>query len=359
MTVEQETLFKLLRIALGNECDYSLPLSLDWKAIIDMSFEQGVAALAVDGLQKIYDANPNLNLDLDKPELEDLKYEWFGEVMNVEQDFAIQWTAACNLAELFKDAGIKTYVLKGFSIAKYYPIPEHRSCCDFDCFLANDADSAFELSNQLLEKRGFEIDKKHYKHYSFVYNGLHVENHRFCTGIRGKKWLKEFEGYLQGVLASSDKCLDGSCIIEPPTLFNSLFFIQHAHNHFLHEGITLRHLCDWAVLMDRIGDDVIEFEKVCQKYGLKIFKDSLTRLVRRWLCGEDIALEKQDMRLLDDIYLKRPALDSGNGFAFRRQLVKNELSSAWKYHYFSARPMLVELAQQTWGYLFDKNPEID
>ena len=46
-------LFQLLRAALGNEAAVGeLPSDIDWKEVIDLSFDQGVAAIAVDGLQR-------------------------------------------------------------------------------------------------------------------------------------------------------------------------------------------------------------------------------------------------------------------------------------------------------------------
>lgn len=52
----------------------------------------------------------------------------------------------------------------------------------------------------------------------------------------------------------------------PPDLFNALFLTKHAQGHFLTEGIPLRHLCDWAILLKErvslsIGRCFIEFVK--------------------------------------------------------------------------------------------------
>ena len=70
-------LFQLLRAALGGKpCDASLSSEINWQEVIDLSFDQGVAAIAVDGLQKLCGQHPELELALDSPELEDLKYEW-------------------------------------------------------------------------------------------------------------------------------------------------------------------------------------------------------------------------------------------------------------------------------------------
>ena len=56
MSESVEILFKLLRIALGSEEKCDLPSGINWKEVVDLSFDQGVAAIAVDGLQKRLEA---------------------------------------------------------------------------------------------------------------------------------------------------------------------------------------------------------------------------------------------------------------------------------------------------------------
>lgn len=46
------TLFQLLRSALGRQSAETLSTDIDWQKLIDLSYDQGVAAIAVDGLQK-------------------------------------------------------------------------------------------------------------------------------------------------------------------------------------------------------------------------------------------------------------------------------------------------------------------
>ena len=96
------TLFQLLRLALGNKAECDLPSDINWQSLIDLSFDQGVAAIAVDGLQRSLERgfahdNDTLRYDndnyegvefsLDSPELEDLKYEWFGATFQAEEDY--------------------------------------------------------------------------------------------------------------------------------------------------------------------------------------------------------------------------------------------------------------------------------
>lgn len=80
MTPTSDILFKLIRSALGAASEWLDLGSVSgevWKEVVDLSFEQGVAAIAVDGLQNLCELHPEMELALDSPEFESLKYEWF------------------------------------------------------------------------------------------------------------------------------------------------------------------------------------------------------------------------------------------------------------------------------------------
>ncbi|MCQ2075278.1 MAG: hypothetical protein MJY77_08905 [Bacteroidaceae bacterium] len=124
-TSSSQTLFSLLRAALGNEAVGALPSDIDWQEVIDLSFEQGVAAIAVDGLGFAHDNDDDndnglelrdeslerLELALDSPELEDLKYEWFGSVFQAEEDYKKYVEDIASLAKAYSEAGIEMMVL--------------------------------------------------------------------------------------------------------------------------------------------------------------------------------------------------------------------------------------------------------
>ena len=177
MTRPAEALFALIRSALGdgvlpNDASLSGLNAEDWQILVDLSFQQEVAAIAVDGLQRLYELHPSLEMELDKPEFEGLKYEWFGSIFQAETDFAGYLSAAKSLAKLYADNGVRTLVLKGLVFSECYPNPSHRSSCDLDCYLAGD----YEKGNQLVERAGVAIDRDYFKNSSFTYKGLCVTN---------------------------------------------------------------------------------------------------------------------------------------------------------------------------------------
>ena len=160
---------------------------------IGWSVEQGVAAIAVDGLGFAND-NDNLNqesleLALDSPELEDVKYEWFGAVFSCEDDYSGYLAKLRELVELYRSEGIRAMVLKGYGLGLNYPIPAHRPTGDIDVFLDDNDDDdpstssgqarlpAWRRGDEVIRKRGIAIDYSHHHHSVFSWKGQTVENH--------------------------------------------------------------------------------------------------------------------------------------------------------------------------------------
>ena len=66
-----ESLFRLLRIALGNVESSCTASKVDWQEVYDLSMQQRVGAIACDGLFTLEQC------DID----EDLRYKWLGQSM--------------------------------------------------------------------------------------------------------------------------------------------------------------------------------------------------------------------------------------------------------------------------------------
>lgn len=359
MTRAAEALFALIRSALGEGENSSIVSSLrrlsaeDWNKLIDLAFEQGVAAMTVDGFGSTGSPTENEGLGaLDSPELEDLKYEWFGSVFQAETDFTAYLSAAKSLAKLYADNGLKTLVLKGLVFSECYPNPSHRSSCDLDCYLAGD----YEKGNLLVEQAGVTVDRDYFKNSSFCFEGLHVENHHFFTAFRGSRKAKRYERLLHQEIESGEtrRILD-SDLLAPPVMFSALFCISHAQTHFLTEGITLRHILDWALFRKRHYDEIdwVRFESVCREYGMWQFAQTITR-IGLFLLGEAeySSLTAVDLRLLDDT-LYGPREEKQSGMKRRVQLIIKSLRSGWKYRHFSNQNVLEHVLQRVVGY-FEK-----
>ena len=234
-------LFALLRAGVrsGDTPDIGGLTDDRWRELYTAASSQGVSALVWDGIRRLPpESQPS----------RELRLRWAYNVERIERRYGQQRRRAAELAAAYAEAGIRTVVLKGLAVSRLYPVPEHRPCGDLDCFLCGD----YERGNRVAEQVGAEVKRDFYKHSHIVFRGLTVENHRFCTAVRGSRRAKRFERHLQRLLAEGPlSCIPETALLVPPPDFNALFLVKHALSHFLTEGISLRHLCDWAVFIDR------------------------------------------------------------------------------------------------------------
>ena len=358
----QRQLLSFVRYGLGTQ-DGPLPsigeASLD--ELLTLACQQAVDAIACDGLLKAYEMSSEIAETLDLPKNKSVKYNWFGQVLATEVRYETQFKAAKDLSALWASHGISPVVMKGFAYARFYPIPHHRHCSDLDCYLFH----RWEEGNALLEEAGIQVEREFYKNSSFSYKGLFVENHRFCSPVRGGKRRKEYELFLRDLLEHGPLTqLEGTDFLCPPPMFDAVFFMSHAQNHFLMEGgIQLRHVCDWGMLMRAYSEtmDWNAFLANCDRFGLRKFAESMSQVAKK-VCGVEITFdcpvrEKADAALLEEIL--NPTcnrVEFARGWRTRWQLIRTTLKSGWKYRLFSDQTMLGSLSSSVWAFLFEKEP---
>lgn len=353
-----KALYALIRIALKEERPVEFPESVDWIELLEYAKTQGVAAIAMDGLQTLINKIGFSPVGLDVK----AKLQLYALAMSIERRHIKQIESGKEVASIWHKAGIRTLVLKGFAFAQYYPKPMQRLASDMDCYLCG----GYEVGNREMECLGIKVNREDYRHATFQYKDVFVENHKICTTVRGKRQRKCFEAYLRSLLENEPTVdIDGSYLEMPCDRFNTLYFLQHCHRHFLREGITLRYICDWAMILKNADCFDSEFWNECEKNDLRPFAESMTRLAYV-ICGvkaswmnDDVMLQIQDKMLLDDCYrIVYNAIKYGNRLKAHIQMVKNMLEMRWKYKYFSQRSMEVELISSVWSNLVEKEPKI-
>ena len=224
----------------------------------------GISAIAFDGLEKAVKCNPEYKNKIPKP----LLLQWCGQALHQTSLFEKQWSAACSLALLLSENGIDALVLKGYSIAQLYPIPEHRYSCDLDLYVAG---TDWERACEILEAKGIRLEREVYKEVEFIYDGLYVEMHRYITPVRGNKTLLRFERYLRNLLEDYPKTyFEGTSLLCPPLMFTVMLFIEHSLGDLLHGKLTLKHVVDWVVLRKQ-DINRAELESRCKEFRFDRF----------------------------------------------------------------------------------------
>lgn len=271
------------------------------------------------------------------------------------------------MAQLFHQNNIRTYVLKGNVVSECYPKPQHRVSSDFDCFLLPEEDGfdAWEKGNQLIEKAGYEVEKVFYKNSTFHLSGLTVENHFYMVPFRGNKTLQRLEQYLQSELRNQkpqpSDFFPQTSLTRPSVIVSALFLIEHAYSHFLHEGLTWRHVLDWVMFSRKHKDEIDwkEFDSRIDEFGFRKFYDTFSRL-GQYLLGEiqDSSFMFQEKKMLDDVWAQLDLHKSVRGLKGKLALVGNTWRARWKYRYFTNMTWFTALWIQVKGFVFEKNPTL-
>lgn len=340
MTEKIKVLFSLLRAGLYGTLVAleRVPTAKEWEEIFDTASCQGVDAVACEGFER---------LPQEQRPPQELLLQWIGVSLQQKQLYSLQRKLVDELCGVWKDAGIDVVELKGNSIGALYYAPDTRYSCDFDCLLSD-----YEAGNRVVESRGVEVNREFYKNSSFHWKDLYVENHQFCVPVRGNKQMKQLERKLRSLLA------DGTD--EAWANFNALFLMEHAWAHFFENALSLKQLCDWAVL--RKKKDLVDwrsFEQEAREVGFWSFAKSMNRLadvLDGVITIDD--MKQEDRQLLDDILAENKEVSMNEGWKTRFLLFKNYFAQSWKYELFSNHSAMYSLLRTVNGFVFDRNPRI-
>lgn len=239
-----ERFFELLRLSLRTELPPEHSFSAqDWKEVYRMSKRQGVTAVTFNFVKSLpKDDAPHRALVL----------EWFSAAAGVERTILKMQKTSEEYAEEMDKRGIPVVVLKGMAFAQYYPNPLHRECGDLDCYMMGKK----EEGDALISEIGGSVGEPGFKHSHLFYKGLTIENHRFFTDLKNTMRSSLTERYLKELMHEDCSVLGNSKLLSPSVNFNALFLLKHAQGHFIDEGIRMRHVLDWALLLKEAQDNV-------------------------------------------------------------------------------------------------------
>ena len=326
-----------------------------WVQLGDMARKQGVLGIMLDGIDKLEKTRYGLTLKLQA----DLKLEWIGEVLQIEQMNRQHTLVMKDLAEKWSQGGCRVMVMKGQVNGLLYPHPSHRSTGDIDCYLFDD----YARGNEIARSNDAEVDEGWYKHSVICYQGETIENHQYFVhtrdGKRGKRLERELEEALR-VDKSQFLPLTSHTVL-PPVQWTAMFLTYHACAHFVSEGLRLKQLLDWTMFLVKHQNDVDwpQFYTFCERHHLRRFADAATAISVEHL-GVEITnsaivttspfSEKiLQSALYDDDYV----FGSGEGSWHNRwHLVRNLFHYRWKYEDIYETGPWRQLWYYASGYLF-------
>lgn len=215
------------------------------------------------------------------------------------------------LHNLLTEAGITYVILKGCTSAEYYGDPLLRTMGDVDFYVPT---SYFEKADKLLLKNGFHSNNiNHEYEKAYTKDGVIYELHNTINGVPGGKVGIKIRHYFDDVFDKAElKHFDLAEYYSPSPFHQGLVMLLHFARHMITGGIGLRHFCDWAVFVDKFGDDFVPmFEDKLKQVGLWRFAQIMTQFYTAYLGLKPQAWTgKIDKKLIYD--LKNDVFAGGN-----------------------------------------------
>lgn len=172
------------------------------------------------------------------------------------------------IADLFDSNNISYVLLKGISLAAFYPVPEYRKLGDVDIYI-NDKEM-FNRASALLLANGYTKDDEISDHHQgYLYKvpqtgrTMILELHYRIVGLYQYAPANKI---VDAVFASGaftpimQKVNDRSYPVLPPTEY-TFYMIHHMLKHYLYSGFGIRLLCDFSFYLECNYTD-IDFVKI-------------------------------------------------------------------------------------------------
>ena len=267
--VTQKTVLNLLSSAMFQK-PFCTDKDVDWKAVFDECKAQSVISLAFSALQK-------------EEVPQNIYAHWKALVNeNLAVNSKVSY-AHTMLNDLLNQASIPYVILKGCASAEYYDDPLLRTMGDVD-FLVSEKE--IKQVDKLLKNQGFVFNNSfHEIERAYEKEGVILELHWSITGIPGGKTGERLESFFYDIFDKSElKHFDLAEYYSPSSFHHGLVMLLHVARHMITGGIGLRHFCDWAVFVDKVGKDFVPlFEDKLIQVGLWRFAQIMTQFCTAYL----------------------------------------------------------------------------
>ena len=243
------------------------------------------------------------------------------------------------LTQKLREAGITAVTLKGYSVSRYFPVPEYRKSGDVDLFVSGKEN--IEKAVKLLENNGFHTTDSWHANHHLVF--ISDRNETVEIHVR---WVEEFkEKHLNEYITKIQKESMNHCaLLNQNDLqlyvyhlpYHAFYLLLHMYQHFTASGFGVRNLCDWVVLWEHCHNKEERniFRKLIDESGMHAFAQVVTGI-----CIDYLGLKKEyspiDVSDADTILehqLLRDILDAGEfGYSESERMVGMDGNSIWSY----------------------------
>ena len=248
--------FAFLKYCLGSKEDMSRVMAgMNWHELYSFASKQALLGLCFDGIERLGKEYPE---ELKQnPIGRELLMNWMGKAQQIRRQNMKVNAVAGKLFAMLREDGMRCCILKGQGNALMYPNAYSRNPGDIDVWVNASREQITEYA-----KKHFELgDDIRYQHMETSVDGVPVELHFFpCTmnnpiyNARLQKWFKRnADLQCSHIVGLPDGAGD---IAIPTTAFNVVYQLTHLYHHFFDEGIGMRQIIDYFLVVNDFSKNV-------------------------------------------------------------------------------------------------------
>ena len=254
--------FAFLRYSLGKKENMSrMVAGMDWQELYSFASKQALLGLCFEGIERLGEEYPEeLRLN---PIGRELLMTWMGKAQQIRRQNRKVNAVAGKLFSMLREDGLRCCVLKGQGNALMYPNPYSRTSGDIDVWI----DASRERIMEYAQKK-FELeDDIRLQHLETSLDGVPVELHFFPCSMnnpiyhaRLQKWFRRnADLQCSHIVELPDGAGD---IAIPTTAFNVIYQLTHLYHHFFDEGIGMRQIIDYFLVVNDFSKNEIVSSKI-------------------------------------------------------------------------------------------------
>ena len=249
-------IFAILQFCLGYKENISNVVArMDWQELYSFASKQALLGLCFEGIERLGKEYPE---ELKQnPIGRELLMTWMGKAQQIRRQNMKVNAVAGKLFAMLRVDGMRCCVLKGQGNALMYPNPYSRTPGDIDVWVNASREDITDYA-----KTHFEIgDDIRFHHLETLFDGVPVELH-FFPGImnnpiynaRLQKWFKRNADLQCSNVVSLPDGIGEIAI--PTTAFNVVYQLTHLYHHFFDEGIGMRQIIDYFLVVNDFSKNV-------------------------------------------------------------------------------------------------------
>ena len=248
--------FAFLKYCLGYKGNMSRMITgMDWHELYSFASKQALLGLCFEGIERLGEDYPE---ELKQnPIGRELLMTWMGKAQQIRRQNMKVNAVASKLFSMLREDGMRCCILKGQGNALMYPNPYSRTPGDIDVWI----DASRERIMEYAQKK-FELgDDIRLQHLETSLDSVPVELHFFPCSMnnslyhaRLQKWFRRnADLQCSHIVRLPDGAGD---VAVPTTAFNVVYQLTHLYHHFFDEGIGMRQIIDYFLVVNDFSKNV-------------------------------------------------------------------------------------------------------